>query len=136
MAEEHALLHVQGIRAAGRLPTEYRRSTYAGLAPELHAIRSAWSEFDDGRHFLLAGNWLMSGSPRDLLVSQQSEPCVQEVAWELATAWGQLVRKESLLPAFEREIEVHVRIPPKKTVSATAIVVGRSKAQPNPILDM
>jgi len=58
------------------------------------------------------------------------------VAWELATAWGQLVRKESLLPAFEREIEVHVRIPPKKTVSATAIVVGRSKAQPNPILDM
>jgi len=78
----------------------------------------------------------MSGSPRDLLVSQQSEPCVQEVAWELATAWGQLVRKESLLPAFEREIEVHVRIPPKKTVSATAIVVGRSKAQPNPILDM
>ena len=78
----------------------------------------------------------LTTTARDLLVSQQSEQCVQEVARELATAWGQLVRKESLVPAFEREIEVHVRIPPKKTVSVTAIVVGRSKAQPNPILDL
>lgn len=42
----------------------------------------------------------------------------------------------SSVSAFEEEIEVYVPIPPKKSVSVTALVVGRNKAEPNPVLDL
>ena len=42
----------------------------------------------------------------------------------------------SSVSAFEEEIEVYVPIPPEKSVSAAALVVGRNKAEPNPVLDL
>ena len=47
-----------------------------------------------------------------------------------------LVAAASSGSAFEEEIEVYVPIPPKKSVSVTALVVGRNKAEPNPVLDL
>ena len=44
-------------------------------------------------------------------------------------------RTTEVPPAFEEEIEVYFRMPPKKSVPLTAVVLGRSKAKPRPILD-
>jgi hypothetical protein len=40
------------------------------------------------------------------------------------------------IPALEQEVELSVRVPPKKTVFVTAAVIGRSRAEPDPILDL
>jgi hypothetical protein len=42
----------------------------------------------------------------------------------------------SSVSTFEQEIDVFLPIPPKRIVPVTVVVIGRSKAEPHPILDL
>lgn len=124
--------------SAGR-GSECRRFEDVAFAIDLPVVRDAWNEIQHGFRGLVTDTLRMARSTttaRELLLWCQSERDVREMAQNLAAAWGCLAQARNPAPAFEQETELHVRMPPKKTVPAAAVVIGRCKANPNPVLDL
>lgn len=119
--------------------SRYRRCEDIAFASDLPVVRDAWNEIHHGLCGLATDTLRMGDSTttaRELRVWRQSEREFQEMAQNLVAAWECLVPTRNPAPAFEQETEIHVRVPPKKTVPVTAVVIGRCKANPNPVLDL
>lgn len=101
-------------------------------------VRNAWEEIDSALHSLrpaLVARPSSITSLRDSPVRIEREGTDNEMIWAFAKAWGSLAHARRPIPHHEEELEVFVQFPPKKVVSVTVTIVGRSKAQPNPILE-